>query len=521
MRMNGCRLWGVLTLGSPVLLHAQNPLSVAMAEASITATRLLHTISVISDDSTLGRATPSPGLDKAARFVAEQFRQFGLTPGGDDGTYLQHYPLLLRQIDTAQSTVSFQGPVPATLQPGTAINVLRLSSIPEHALTGPVVVFAGPLDPSHPFDGAKVRDAWVGLVVSTKGGALPVPPWLVDAVRAAGALGVVFLSDRPDASWAAHLSYVAHGDLVEGGIHERPDTTRPIGFVELRDDEAAPLLGLDIQALRASGGRSARPVPGVSMTYRVVETQRQTATAANVVAILEGRDPDLRHEYVVLSGHLDHLGTPGAHEGCFAQGADSICNGADDDASGAGTVVALAQAFSRLSPHPRRSVIFITVSGEERGLWGSRYYVAHGTAPITQIVADIQSDMVGRNSRDTVAAVGLDDSDLGATLIGVSKAHPELHMTPVSMVPLPALWSAQRVYRGSDHYEFARHGVPALFFFSGLHDDYHRVSDEVAKIDGEKTARIARLEFHLALTIANAPARPAWNEASYRAIVGQ
>jgi len=199
---------------------------------------------------------------------------------------------------------------------------------------------------------------------------------------------------------------------------------------------------------------------------------------------------------------------------CRAVGADSICNGADDNASGTVSVLELAEAFAALSPRPRRSILFVTVSGEERGLWGSDYFAAHPPVPIGQIVADLNMDMVGRNWPDTIVAIGREHSDLGTTLARVQAAHPELRMT-VRDDP----WPNERFYYRSDHYHFARRGVPILFFFSGTHADYHRPSDHPEKIDAEKQARLTRLIFHLALEVANAPLRPAWVPASYEAIV--
>jgi Zn-dependent M28 family amino/carboxypeptidase len=237
-------------------------------------------------------------------------------------------------------------------------------------------------------------------------------------------------------------------------------------------------------------------------------------SAPNVIGILEGSDPRLRHEYVFFTGHMDHLGTPGSGEGCVARGADSICNGADDDASGTTAVLAAAAAFSRLSPRPKRSLVFMTVSGEERGLWGSSYYTDHPTVPLADVVADLNTDMVGRNWRDTIAVIGKEHSDLGATLNRVGAAHPELHMQPIDDI-----WPQEGFYFRSDHYNFARKGVPILFFFNGTHPDYHQVSDEVAKIDGEKESRIVKLVFYLGLEIANAIERPKWNPESFRRIV--
>jgi len=225
-----------------------------------------------------------------------------------------------------------------------------------------------------------------------------------------------------------------------------------------------------------------------------------TPSAPNVVGILEGSDPGLKHEYVVYSAHMDHLGVGAPVNG------DSVYNGADDDASGTIAVVEAAEAFAQLEPRPRRSIIFLTVSGEEKGLWGSAYFTENPPVPLAQVVADLNLDMVGRNWRDTIVVIGKEHSDLGATLNRVGAAHPELGLRPID-----DLWPEQSYYTRSDHYNFARRGVPILFFFNGTHPDYHRVSDSPDKIDVEKEARIIKLAFYVGLEVANAAQRPRWS----------
>jgi Zn-dependent M28 family amino/carboxypeptidase len=246
----------------------------------------------------------------------------------------------------------------------------------------------------------------------------------------------------------------------------------------------------------------------------------QQTSAPNTIGILEGSDPVLKNEYVFFTGHMDHVGVAGMGNGCTAVGADSICNGADDDASGTTGVVMLAQAFSQMTPRPRRSLVFMTVSGEERGLWGSRWYSEHPELPLAQTVADLNMDMIGRyfdnhpGWRDTISVIGKEHSTLGASANRVTQEHPELHMQLVDDI-----WPTENFYRRSDHFNFARKGVPILFFFNGTHPDYHRVSDSVEKIDAEKASRIVKMVFYLGLDVANAAERPQWNPESRRHIV--
>jgi Zn-dependent M28 family amino/carboxypeptidase len=278
--------------------------------------------------------------------------------------------------------------------------------------------------------------------------------------------------------------------------------------------------GEDLAALRASNSPAVRALAGFTGAYSIRYGVDQQTSAPNIIGILEGSDPVLKNEYVFFTGHMDHVGVAGMGNGCTAVGADSICNGADDDASGTTGVVMLAQAFSQMTPRPRRSLVFMTVSGEERGLWGSRWYSEHPELPLAQTVADLNMDMIGRyfddhpGWRDTISVIGKEHSTLGASANRVTQEHPELHMQLVDDI-----WPTENFYRRSDHFNFARKGVPILFFFNGTHPDYHRVSDSVEKIDAEKASRIVKMVFYLGLDVANAGERPQWNPESRRQIV--
>jgi hypothetical protein len=227
-------------------------------------------------------------------------------------------------------------------------------------------------------------------------------------------------------------------------------------------------------------------------------------SAPNVAGILEGSDPVLKDEYVVFSAHMDHIGI-----GLPNVEGDSINNGADDDGSGTTAVLEIAEAFVSLDTKPKRSAIFLLVSGEEKGLWGSAYFVENPPIPVNSMVADLNVDMVGRNWQDTIVAIGMEHSDLGETLRLVNEAHPELGMTAIDDI-----WPEERFYFRSDHYNFARKGVPVLFFFNGTHEDYHGRDDEVDRIDVEKAVRVSRLIFYLGYELANRSERPQWNPES-------
>ena len=243
------------------------------------------------------------------------------------------------------------------------------------------------------------------------------------------------------------------------------------------------------------------------LAVKVVEQE----TPANVIAILKGSDPMLRDEHLVYSAHMDHLGVRRPVNG------DSIYNGADDNASGTSALIAVAKAFAALTTRPRRSVMFVAFSGEESFGAGSQFFLEHAPVPVTSLVANFNADMVGRNWKDTIVVLGRHDSDLGPLLDGVTESHPELGLSPVDSSTRPN--EPESLYWWSDHASFIQKGIPFLYFYSGMHADYHRPSDSPEKIDVEKLARIARLMFYVGIEVANAKTRPRWDPGRYARLV--
>ncbi len=487
------------TLALPIVLSAQSPSSVDAAVRSITPDDIAHRIGVIAHDSMRGRNTPSPGLEKTASYIATQFRNFGLKPGGGDGTYIQRYPIheVGRKLSLevtgrarwqgGRDIVQVGG---GSTGGGVQARAVLVSgaggrpSVPE-SLAGDVVFYVAQLNSSRSALSSDSRD---------------VMSWIETQNPAA----IVVVADFSDRSWSFFIGQQTRPQLVKGWS-ESPSgppvlVVRPETFGELLNP-----LGLSLP----NSGQTfqLRRLTGVNISLQA-DLDLVEHRAPNVVGILEGSDPVLKNEYLVYSAHMDHEGV-----GVPVNG-DSIYNGADDDASGTIAVVEAAEAFAALNPRPKRSIIFLTVSGEEKGLFGSEYFAQNPPVPVEQIVANLNADMVGRNWRDTIVVIGKEHSDLGATLNRVNQEHPELNMTAID-----DLWPQQRFYFRSDHYNFARAGVPILFFFNGTHDDYHRPSDEPDKIDAEKESRIVKLMFYLGLEVANAADKPAWNPKSYQRIV--
>ena len=475
---------------------AQTTPSASQAAASITAADVARRVGIIADDSMMGRDTPSRGLDLTSQYVADQFRRFGLKSS------FQHYPITRRRLEPAQSRVIFAAG--GRQDTASFMTAARYSSgvVPEKPVRAGVVLVGGP----HTAESAgevEVR----GKVVLFVPPAHSKPPEYQQVLRVlslGGSRALVFLSDGDSASFASSVPKRYPERTVIGLPTSRPVILQ-VQLGPVRNALAAA--GVDLNGVRQAASPVTRELPALRVAVEMKDTITSSLTAPNTVGILEGSDPKLKNEYIVYSAHMDHIGiTPGQR--------DSINNGADDDASGTAGVIELAEAFSRTGARPKRSLIFLTVSGEEKGLWGSDYFASNPPVPVKQIVANINIDMIGRNWADTIVAIGKEHSDLGATLERVNAAHPELRMTAID-----DRWPEERFYFRSDHYNFARKGVPVLFFFNGVHEDYHEVGDSPDKINSEKEARILKLLYFLGQEVANAPKRPEWKPESYKEIV--
>jgi hypothetical protein len=497
--MRGSSLLALFLASTP--LAAQTAAPVSRGARTITATDVARRIGIMAADSMMGRDTPSRGLDLTAQYVANEFKRFGLRPGADS-SYIQFYPITRRRLEPAKSKVVFSaGGREESATFATAARLIH-GDAPELPLAGPGVLVSGPISP----EAVGRLNVQGKIILLPMGAAALADPEVERGARvlyAQGPKALLLLSDADSLSFVKKISPRARERIAVGGGREAPT-------LEVRASQVAKVLqeaGIGLAAARSAQRTEAREVGGLTVKVEVRDTVISSLRAPNTVGILEGSDPQLKNEYIVYSAHMDHIGiTPGRP--------DSINNGADDDASGTAGVIELAEAFSRPGARPKRSVIFLTVSGEEKGLWGSNYFVEHPPVPIDQIVANINLDMVGRNWPDTIVAIGKEHSDLGATLERVNAMHPELRMTAID-----DQWPEERFYFRSDHYNFARKGVPILFFFNGVHEDYHEVTDSPEKINSEKESRILKLLYYLGQEIANAAGRPQWRPESREEIV--
>ncbi|HEY0671167.1 MAG TPA: M20/M25/M40 family metallo-hydrolase [Longimicrobiales bacterium] len=464
------------------------PAALPDAAGTITAEDMRARIGFLASDALRGRDTPSPGLDSAAAWIAREFERLRLEPGGENGTYHQRYPFTIRTVNAEQSSWGqLRYGQDFFVWPGSPLNIEgevvfiggRLNAAPASAIRDKVPMI---------YVGGELNRDWRTAVNSAR-----------NAAQFAGARGLIVVLD----------SAVTEADVQQRAqAFRRTTTASPVNSIAfVRYERARALLRAgnhDLGALRA--GTSVTPV--LSQTAIIIGAEVNEQRPPNVAGILRGSDPTLRDTYVVISAHMDHVGvgTPDAT-------GDSIYNGADDDASGTSAVLEVAEALASMPQRPARSVMFLLVSGEEKGLLGSRYFSEHPTVPLQNVVANVNIDMIGRNSRDTVVAIGQEYSSLGPLVQEVVRAHPELGLTAAR-----DLWPQERFFFRSDHFNFARKEIPAIFFFTGVHDDYHRPSDEVEKIDADKAARVARLAYYLTREIATRRQAPEWSEEGLREV---
>jgi len=488
--------------------RAPSSRAVRRATETITAADIRRRMAVLADDSMRGRDTPSPELEKAARHIAAEFRRLGLRPGGDDGGFLQRYTIRCAQPDTVSAITLRLGDRTVRWRLGRELGLLT-GAVLDRTWTGPVVLFTGlPPDTGDLFGGVELRDALV--VHAARVDLMPrlaeVLPHIVGASRRGIAAWLV-VTEAPPADFGRVLART----LLRPSCGVAGGTAVDVRVLAGRDSTARAILGaagVDLAATLAGPAGVVRTIPGLAATLRTARRNTSATSAPNVVGILEGSDPVLSAEHVVVTAHFDHIGVG------RPVGGDSIFNGADDNASGTAAVLEIAEAFAGLQPRPRRSLIFLAVSGEDKGMWGSAWYAAHPTVPLERTVANLNLDMISRGWRDSVAVVGLDLSSLGETIRRVAREHPE-----AGTVPVGDHWpEVNHLYR-SDHISFAQRGVPILCFIDGGLRDYHRVTDQLDRADTEAAARIARLTFLTALEVANGAERPTWDEAARARVV--
>jgi hypothetical protein len=503
----------------------------ARTTAPISVADLRQRLYLVADDSMGGRPTGSPGHIKTTQYIADEVRRMGLQPAGDNGTYFQNVPFVKRTISSATVSVNGQSLKLwedfAALYPNAAVR----------SFDGAQVVFGGSAqDTSKMLTREQAAGKFVILVNRSPN---PTSRGTTAGTRLEGAVGVAVI--QTPAAMNVFRQFLSNpGPSFSGG--ETPSGERGIPMA-VSAQAAALLFGAAVDSTIAPG-TAGRVING-AVTFTTTPV-----VARNVVAILPGSDPTLKSEYVAIGAHNDHvpfripavdhdslkvfntimrakriaLGgrqlTP-AERGEIKVDVDSlrklrparldsINNGADDDGSGTVGVLEIAEAMAGASVKPKRSIIFVWHVAEELGLYGAQYFTDHPTVPREAIVAQLNNDMIGRGGPGEEPGGGPDyiqligwrrlSNELGDIIEATNKAQP----LPFKFdLQYDATGHPEQFYCRSDHYEYARYGIPIAFFSTGGHGDYHQVTDEPQYIDYTKLKNVSQLVHDIGLRVAN------------------
>lgn len=537
----------------------ENPALVKKYQATITANDLAAHLYFFASDFFEGRETSTRGQKMAAAYLASQYRKMGIAPKGtkalenpgSPSAYYQPFPLYGSRFERARLFVG--GSTAAThVFGGGATDGSFYTMFGGDADVSGGVVFAGyaigddalgyndftALDAAGiDYDGKWVmmlddepmKDAETSLLPTenneisswSTGRFKKLRSFLGGDSTPAGILIVGDLSAREQGSVNERALLLGTAPAGVGALSIDPPNGERRGnrfptilkiSSELADQILAPS-GKTVSEIQASIDATLTPqVFEIESPLRaVVENRTYETSSENVLAYIEGSDPLLKDEFVIISSHYDHIGMN-------QDEVDGIFNGADDDGSGTVSVLEIAEAFmaaTRDGFGPRRSILFLNVTAEEKGLLGSAYYADRDPiVPIENTVTNLNIDMIGR-----IDPTHPGDSDNYVYIIGSNLVSQELHdinvrVNEISGTDLDlnerynSIDDPNQFYRRSDHWNFGKHDIPFIFFFTGTHEDYHGVDDEPEKIEYERMARIARVIFGTAWQVANQDTRP-------------
>jgi Zn-dependent M28 family amino/carboxypeptidase len=488
----------------------------------------------LASDAMRGRQTGSPEHLKAANYVAAQFKAFGLQPAGPHGSFLQPVPFAWRRIDEPASSVGLvfaDHTEPIVLGTDATISM----GIDEADWLEAPLVFAGygVSVPEQGYDDLAKLDLRGKVVVYLNGGPASVSePRRSQAqfagerwarMKEKGAIGLIGIRNprRSDGTWEQGAAQRLNPgmSLAEPALDERQGQRLSLSVNSATAQKWFEGTGHRFADLLAAADSGAA-LPTFDLVPRVrakVRYERRTVTSQNVIAALRGRDPVLAREYVVLTAHLDHLGV-----GTPVQG-DSIFNGAMDNASGVSTLIEVARALAPTAKRPKRSVLFVVVTGEEKGLLGSYYWTQRPTEPIGKLAGNVNVDMVLPIIPLTHMIVhGVDESTLG------DAARDQAAASGIAIVPDPE--PQRNRFIRSDQFNFIRAGIPAIALSAGavpgspedslLHawvrTRYHQPSDDLEQpYDPSAPAALIGYVTGLTRRVADAPARPKWKDSSF------
>lgn len=484
---------GIAQISLKSLKFQKQPIDFANKYAeTITPAELKEKLSVIASREMEGRETASPGQRKAASYIEGQFHRLGLLPGTTGGFQMQ-YPIY--QDTLLEASLRIDG----KLKKLDSTFSLDIVSAANGTYDIKEIVFAsfGIVDSvRNDYQDLDIKGKWVLIFEGTPAAPSPVadkrsPYSIASKVEQATKLGAkgifIMSSDFPKKS-----------SDTKGKMYLKKPATVSVPAITVSTAVAHQLLGLN----PAQPLQNIKIVPtGPYNSDAVFTINKRTSLlqSSNVIALLPGTDK--ADEYVLITSHYDHLGTKGKE----------IYYGADDDGSGTTSVLELAEAFARARNEghgPRRSIVFMTLSGEEKGLLGSEFYSEHPVFPLNKTSIDLNIDMVGRidpkfkgDTLNYVYVIGDDklSKDLQPVTDSVNKAYTHLQLDR----RFNDLKDPNRYYYRSDHYNFARNGVPVIFYFNGTHADYHRPTDTVDKINFPLMAKRVKLVFYTAWEMAN------------------
>lgn len=466
----------------------------AVRDPAITPGEIISHIKYLSSDSLEGRGTGTAGSEAAARYVARMFEGSGIRPAGDGGTYFQKFPIT-PSVGLGKSNyflISIRGRTEG-LVPGVDYAPLGVT---EDGLRAGEIVFAGYgiSAPELGYDNYGGLDTRGKIVLALR----YAPPGLdrrgryyeytslrykIATAVEKGARAVIFTTPASR----------REEEDIESAALDVPPTVRGMQALIVRRDVAREILSAsgnslgDVEEALAGEEEGPLPLPGTRAEIKT-ELVRGRDSASNVLGYIEGRDPAVRGEVIVIGAHYDHLGRrPG--EGTT----DDIYNGADDNASGVAGLLELAEYFASVDARPRRSLVFAAFSGEEGGLLGSSYYVSNQGRTPRRIIAMVNLDMIGRLRGKELAVFGWTSSPAWRPLVDAACSSEGLEAKYGGYAPGP-----------SDQAAFAMNGIPAIHLSTGVHGDYHKPSDEWQKINPEGAAAVLRAAAELVGYLAGA-----------------
>lgn len=469
--------------------------------ALIKPEELKDNLSIIASDALEGRMTGTRGQKMAAAFIANHFREIGLQ-GPVNGSYYQTVPLFETKMGDVYLNVAGQ----------TIKNFSDIFYYGDEETNGEVkvpVVFAGQGRDEDLSQVDLTGKAAVMSVAKLDFNTMRQFRATAKKARDKGAAYILVVSLGPDDEFD-RMAAIMKGFVGEGGLSlEKPGSKPRSGAFFLKGTIAAKMFNTTLEKLKAATEADSKKQPlkkikPGSFSVQITQSSKEVPSE-NVLGYLPGTDK--KDELIIVTAHFDHIGKQ-AGEG------DVINNGADDDGSGTVSVMQLAKAFAEAKKNgngPRRSMLFMTVTGEEEGLFGSEYYTSNPVFPLANTVVDLNMDMIGRTDPKYAA-----DKNY-VYVIGADKLSSELHAinerlnSTYTRLKFDYVYNdenhPERLYYRSDHWNFAKNNVPIIFYFDGIHEDYHKVSDEVSKIDFDLLALRARCVFNVAWELANREAR--------------